>query len=135
MEMDFQWRGLTNRWAFAGLVVILAFLLALKSSIPGTAAIGISLLRYAIGAFWAVGLRFRLSRVGLPHTPWVLILSMLFALLLCVRLPQLLSLEPAYGAGLFLMLHLPLIILRDKKPSPIFSWAQESNHLGFNGEK
>jgi hypothetical protein len=117
MELDsFQGR-LAQRWPFVVLVVIFASLmLALETRHPRVSLFWLSAFRYLSGACWAVALRARLARLGLPHSSWVLIPLMLFVLLACIRLPQLFSLKPLFGAGLFVLLHLPLVILKNRPP-------------------
>lgn len=106
---------LTPHWPFVALVVIFASLmLALEAPLPGVSSFWLAVFRYLSGACWAIALKGRFARVGLPHSSWVLIPFMLLVLLTCILLPQRLSLSPLFGAGLFVLLHAPLAVLKDR---------------------
>jgi len=105
---------LGGRWPFAAIVVIFALSVLVLSSLQGVPFVS-QYGGFLIGASWGALSAPRWARLGLPGWlrtigPMVL-LALLFT---CVMLTPRTPVRPMLASALFALLHLPLIILKDK---------------------
>ena len=106
---------LAARWPFAGFVVIVGLLmlaswtLLLKlGSFWRTASFVV------VGVCWAEAMKARLVRLGLLRWHWAIAALILFVPITCLFLIPSFSVRPTLVAALFVLLHVPLIVLKDK---------------------
>jgi len=106
---------LAERWPFATVVVLVAALwMAFATLLAGVPSLVQTACGYALVVVWVAALKARLVRVGLWRRFWPMTLYILFVLLVCLFLMPAVFRTPALLPGLFVLLNLPLIILRDK---------------------
>jgi hypothetical protein len=63
---------------------------------------------------WAAVFKARLAAVGLPHSRWLIALYGLFVFIACVLLFHFVSNGRFLVPGLFVLLNMPLVILKEK---------------------
>jgi hypothetical protein len=105
----------TTRWTYMLFILVsallfLAFVLLLPSA-PSFVSM-ICVISYA--GEWGAVFKARLVAVGLPQSRWVVALYGLFVFIACFLLSYLASKGRFFFPGLFVLLNLPLILLKEK---------------------
>ena len=114
MESNDYRQPFARRWPFLGLAVAVAgvWLLLLTLQIPAVLRITCG---YAVALCWYPVSRARMLKVGLPRWSFrviePLILLVLLAFLFLVRSSPA---WPLFLSGLFVLLHIPLVVLKEK---------------------
>ena len=112
-----------KRWSYIFFILVSALLfLAFVLFWPTGLAYEASSLPFLVVLFflviyagvWASALRGRLKAVGLPHSRWVIALYSLFVYMACFLLSYYVSKGRFIALGLFVLLNMPLVFLKEK---------------------
>jgi hypothetical protein len=116
-----------RRWSYLLFVLGSALLfLTFVLFLPTTATAEVLPLPFLVVLFclviyageWSEILRARLIVVGLPHSRWLIALYGLFVYIACFLLSYFVSKGRFLAPGLFVLLNLPLVILKEKPSVP-----------------
>jgi hypothetical protein len=104
-----------TRWTYMLFILVSALsFLAFVLMFPTAPPIAGSICLILFAGVWSAMLKARLIAVGLPHSRWVLLLCALLVYVACVLLFYLFSKGRFFVPGLFVILNMPLVILKEK---------------------
>jgi hypothetical protein len=115
MELEAYVGKLGGRWPFSGFILAIASLsLVVAELIANILLIGAA---YTVfGMLWSGALKARFAVVGPPNLRWVIGSFAVLVLLTCELFRVFVPTGPVLMPGLFVLLHLPLVIKTDKLP-------------------
>src|ERR1035437_8145293 len=105
----------TTRWAYLLFILVSALLfLGFVLIFPTAPPIVGSICLVIFAGMWSAVLKARLIAVGLPHSRWTLLFYALLVYISCVLLFYFVTKGRFLVPELFVLLNLPLVILKDK---------------------
>jgi hypothetical protein len=104
-----------TRWTYMLFIFVSALLfLAFVLMFPVAPPIAGSICLIIFAGLWSAVLKARLIAVGLPHSRWVLLLCALLVYIVCILIFYAFSKGRFFVPVLFVIMNMPLVILKDK---------------------